>query len=116
MRRRDFVKAIIGSAAGLPCIAHAQLQAQQAPLSSVSQPLGQELSSVKTPVRGVTDTEIRFGISAPFSGSAKELGQNMQRGIEAAFRVANTKGGCTADSSGSLRRTTATSPLALPKQ
>src|ERR1700756_2589626 len=28
-------------------------------------------------VRGVTDNEIRFGISAPFSGAAKELGQNM---------------------------------------
>jgi ABC-type branched-subunit amino acid transport system substrate-binding protein len=45
------------------------------------------------PVRGVTDTEIRFGISAPFSGSAKELGQNMKLGIELAFNVANAKGG-----------------------
>lgn len=44
-------------------------------------------------VRGVTDTEIRFGISAPFSGSAKELGQNMKLGIEAAFSVANANGG-----------------------
>jgi ABC-type branched-subunit amino acid transport system substrate-binding protein len=44
-------------------------------------------------VRGVTDTEIRFGISAPFSGSAKELGQNMKLGIEAAFNAANASGG-----------------------
>jgi ABC-type branched-subunit amino acid transport system substrate-binding protein len=44
-------------------------------------------------VRGVTDSEIRLGISAPFTGPAKELGQNMKRGIEAAFNVANTKGG-----------------------
>jgi branched-chain amino acid transport system substrate-binding protein len=44
-------------------------------------------------VRGVTDTEIRFGISAPFSGPAKELGQNMKLGIEAAFNAANTNGG-----------------------
>jgi ABC-type branched-subunit amino acid transport system substrate-binding protein len=44
-------------------------------------------------VRGVTDTEIRFGMSAPFSGPAKELGQNMMLGIEAAFKVANAKGG-----------------------
>jgi ABC-type branched-subunit amino acid transport system substrate-binding protein len=44
-------------------------------------------------VRGVTDTEIRFGISAPFSGSAKELGQNMKLGIEAAFSAANANGG-----------------------
>jgi ABC-type branched-subunit amino acid transport system substrate-binding protein len=44
-------------------------------------------------VRGVTDTEIRFGMSAPFSGSAKELGQNMKLGIEAAFNAANANGG-----------------------
>ena len=44
-------------------------------------------------VRGVTDSEIRFGMSAPFSGPAKELGQNMKLGIEAAFNVANAKGG-----------------------
>jgi ABC-type branched-subunit amino acid transport system substrate-binding protein len=29
---------------------------------------------------------------APFTGPAKELGQNMKRGIEAAFNVANAKG------------------------
>ncbi|HYC17697.1 MAG TPA: ABC transporter substrate-binding protein [Pseudolabrys sp.] len=44
-------------------------------------------------VRGITDSEIRFGISAPFSGAAKELGQNMKLGIEAAFAVANANGG-----------------------
>ncbi len=44
-------------------------------------------------VRGVTDSEIRFGISAPFSGPAKELGQNMKLGIEAAFNAINAKGG-----------------------
>src|SRR5215470_8199228 len=44
-------------------------------------------------VRGVTDTEIRFGISAPLSGPAKELGQNMKLGVEAAFNVANANGG-----------------------
>jgi ABC-type branched-subunit amino acid transport system substrate-binding protein len=44
-------------------------------------------------VRGVTDSEIRFGISAPFSGAAKELGQNMKLGIETAFNAANANGG-----------------------
>src|SRR5262245_8641848 len=29
-------------------------------------------------VRGVTDSEIRFGIAAPFSGPAKELGRQMK--------------------------------------
>src|SRR5260370_31369487 len=36
---------------------------------------------------------MRFGISAPFPGPAKELGQNMKLGIDAAFNVANTNGG-----------------------
>jgi branched-chain amino acid transport system substrate-binding protein len=67
-------------------------QGQQAALSPISKPLGQE-SSVNSAVRGVTDSEIRFGISAPFTGPTKELGQNMKRGIEAAFNVANAKGG-----------------------
>ena len=44
-------------------------------------------------VQGVTDNEILFGISAPLSGSAKELGQNMKLGIDAAFKAANTNGG-----------------------
>jgi ABC-type branched-subunit amino acid transport system substrate-binding protein len=47
----------------------------------------------ENPVQGVTDNEVRFGISAPFSGAAKELGQNMKLGIDAAFHVANAKGG-----------------------
>ena len=45
------------------------------------------------PVQGVTENEIRFGISAPFTGAAKELGQNMKLGFDAAFNVANTSGG-----------------------
>jgi branched-chain amino acid transport system substrate-binding protein len=68
----------------------APLSGQQAALSP--KPLGQE-SSVSNAVRGVTDSEIRFGISAPFTGTAKELGQNMKRGIETAFNVANANGG-----------------------
>jgi ABC-type branched-subunit amino acid transport system substrate-binding protein len=54
--------------------------------------LGQE-PSVRTAVRGLTESEIRFGISAPFSGAAKELGQNMKIGIEAAFNAVNANGG-----------------------
>jgi ABC-type branched-subunit amino acid transport system substrate-binding protein len=47
----------------------------------------------RSTVRGVTTSEIRFGISAALSGPTKELGQNMQRGIVAAFNVANANGG-----------------------
>jgi branched-chain amino acid transport system substrate-binding protein len=61
--------------------------AQQASLSpSPQEPHG-------STVRGVTANEIRFGISAALSGPTKELGQNMQRGIVAAFNVANANGG-----------------------
>src|SRR5215475_15059353 len=47
----------------------------------------------RTLFRGVTANEIRFGISAALSGPTKELGQNMQRGIVAAFNIANANGG-----------------------
>ena len=59
---------------------------QQASLSPNSQ-------EPRSAIRGVTDSEIRFGISAALSGPTKELGQNMQRGIVAAFNVANANGG-----------------------
>ena len=81
-----------GIAAAPGAVPSASAQGQQAALSPASHPLGQE-SSVNSAVRGVTDGEIRFGISAPFSGAAKELGQNMKLGIEAAFNVANASGG-----------------------
>jgi branched-chain amino acid transport system substrate-binding protein len=45
------------------------------------------------PVRGVTDREIRFGIAAPFSGPAKELGRQMKLGIDTAFNRINDSGG-----------------------
>src|SRR5262249_8206795 len=44
-------------------------------------------------IRGMTDNEIRFGISAAFSGSAKELGHQMKLGIETAFNLINDSGG-----------------------
>jgi ABC-type branched-subunit amino acid transport system substrate-binding protein len=44
-------------------------------------------------VRGVTANEIRFGIAAPFSGAAKELGRQMKLGIDTAFNRINDAGG-----------------------
>lgn len=44
-------------------------------------------------VQGVTDTEIVLGMSAPFSGPAKELGRGMKTGIDIAFAAANEAGG-----------------------
>src|SRR5215813_1759386 len=44
-------------------------------------------------IRGVTDTEIMFGMAAAFSGSAKELGRQMKLGVESAFSEINAAGG-----------------------
>jgi branched-chain amino acid transport system substrate-binding protein len=67
------------------------VQAQPAQLGPLARQFEQK--SIDSPVQGLTEHEIRFGISAPFSGPAKELGQNMKLGIDAAFNVANTNGG-----------------------
>jgi ABC-type branched-subunit amino acid transport system substrate-binding protein len=48
---------------------------------------------VGPPVRGITDREIRFGMAAPFSGPAKELGRQMKLGIDTAFNRINDAGG-----------------------
>jgi branched-chain amino acid transport system substrate-binding protein len=44
-------------------------------------------------VRGVTETEIRLGMAAPFSGAARELGRQMKLGIDSAFNAVNAAGG-----------------------
>ncbi len=51
------------------------------------------IASPSAPVRGMTDREIRFGMAAPFSGPAKELGRQMKLGIDAAFNRINDAGG-----------------------
>jgi len=55
--------------------------------------LGTEAASDGERGPGISDDEILFGQSAVFSGPAKELGLEMRRGIEAAFREANRAGG-----------------------
>src|SRR5205823_2055499 len=68
-------------------------QMRVAPPTQQQSSLTPSTTSLGIPVRGVTDDEIRFGISAPFTGAAKELGQNIKVGIEAAFNAANANGG-----------------------
>jgi ABC-type branched-subunit amino acid transport system substrate-binding protein len=60
------------------------------PALAATSPLQSRLAAVS---RGVTEAEIRFGMSAPFSGSAKELGRQMKLGVETAFNVINDAGG-----------------------
>jgi branched-chain amino acid transport system substrate-binding protein len=77
----------------LPATTSTGPQVRQAPPNPQQSSLAPSANPLGTAVRGVTDSEIRFGISAPFTGPAKELGQNMKLGIEAAFNVANANGG-----------------------
>jgi ABC-type branched-subunit amino acid transport system substrate-binding protein len=65
--------------------------AQQAP--TVTAAVTPSVPLPATNVRGITDKEIRFGIVAPFSGSARELGRQMKLGIDTAFNRINDAGG-----------------------
>lgn len=72
----------------------------QRPLK-LAAPLGAALLAVaqlapapaRAQVNGVTDSEVVFGMSAPFSGPARELGRQMKVGLELAFAAANDAGG-----------------------
>jgi branched-chain amino acid transport system substrate-binding protein len=76
--------------AGLPIASAAPQPTNPAPARVASVGHANESTS---PIRGLTDSEIRFGISAPFTGAAKELGNQMRLGIETAFKLANDDGG-----------------------
>ena len=78
------------AAADLPIASAAPQPTNAAPARVVSVGAANENTS---PIRGVTDSDIRFGISAPFTGAAKELGNQMKLGIETAFNLANDTGG-----------------------
>jgi len=82
----------------------ATIQVPASPASAASNALVSNASPVRAApsglsgsglpsVRGVTNTEVRFGISAPFTGAAKELGSQMRLGLETAFSLANDAGG-----------------------
>ena len=53
----------------------------------------QLLLSPPAVVQGVSDTEILFGMSGPFSGPARELGLEMKVGITTCFHDVNEHGG-----------------------
>ena len=46
-----------------------------------------------TPQQGVADDHITLGMSAAFSGPARELGRGMKLGLDTAFQEANDRGG-----------------------
>lgn len=73
----------------IPSLAPPAFAAAPATLTAPATGLG----SPATAVRGVSDNEIRFGITAAFTGPVRERGRQMKLGIETAFNQANDAGG-----------------------
>ncbi len=74
-------------AAAAPTLAPVAPAFAAAPAPAIS--FGNPVSAV----RGVSDTEIRFGITAAFTGPVRERGRQMKLGIETAFNQVNDAGG-----------------------
>src|SRR5882762_7337113 len=86
----DLERSIAGPGPG-PSVAAVIAPSSAAAATATTAPVAQIAAG--SPVRGVTDQEIRFGMAAPFSGSAKELGRQMKLGIDTAFNRVNDAGG-----------------------
>src|SRR5258708_3621531 len=91
------VAALVAPAAGVLVWQRAE-QEKQARALALRQAAADEQAKLReTPkahvVQGVTDTEVLFGMSSPFSGPAKELGRGMKVGVDLAFAAANEAGG-----------------------
>jgi branched-chain amino acid transport system substrate-binding protein len=85
----DLERSIAGSGPG-PSVAAVTAPSSAAAATALTAP---EAVAAGSPVRGVTDREIRFGMAAPFSGASKELGRQMKLGIDTAFDRINEAGG-----------------------
>jgi ABC-type branched-subunit amino acid transport system substrate-binding protein len=85
----DLERSIAGPGPG-PSVAAVTGPSSAAAATALTAP---EAVAAGSPVRGVTDQEIRFGVAAPFSGAAKELGRQMKLGIDTAFNRINEAGG-----------------------
>jgi branched-chain amino acid transport system substrate-binding protein len=85
----DLERSITGPGPG-PGVAAGTAPSSTAAATALTAP---EAVAAGSPVRGVTDQEIRFGMAAPFSGAAKELGRQMKLGIDTAFNRINEAGG-----------------------
>jgi branched-chain amino acid transport system substrate-binding protein len=85
----DLERSIAGPGPG-PSVAAVTAPSSAAAATALTAP---EAVAAGSPVRGLTDQEIRFGMAAPFSGAAKELGRQMKLGIDTAFNRINEAGG-----------------------
>jgi len=78
---------------GQPGPARATAPSVATPAFAATPPAASAPAAAATVVRGVTDSEIRFGITAAFTGPVKERGRQMKLGIETAFNRVNDAGG-----------------------
>jgi ABC-type branched-subunit amino acid transport system substrate-binding protein len=85
-RLTDLEQSLAPSAPG-PAAVPAAPAFATAPAPAVS--FGNPVSAV----RGISDNEIRFGITAAFTGPVRERGRQMKLGIETAFNQVNDAGG-----------------------
>jgi ABC-type branched-subunit amino acid transport system substrate-binding protein len=67
--------------------------APAAPAFAAAPPPVASFANPVSGVRGISDTEIRFGITAAFTGPVRERGRQMKLGIETAFNQVNDAGG-----------------------
>jgi ABC-type branched-subunit amino acid transport system substrate-binding protein len=67
--------------------------APTAPAFAAAPPPAVSFGNPVSPVRGVSDNEIRFGITAAFTGPVRERGRQMKIGIDTAFNKVNDAGG-----------------------
>ena len=70
-----------------------ETEAQRAASASVPAETPVTQPAPPPPTPGVTDTEVSFGMAAPFTGTSKELGRQVKVGLEVAFAAANAEGG-----------------------
>jgi hypothetical protein len=63
--------------------------APTAPAFAAAPPPAVSFGNPVSPVRGVSDNEIRFGITAAFTGPVRERGRQMKIGIDTAFNQVN---------------------------
>jgi ABC-type branched-subunit amino acid transport system substrate-binding protein len=67
--------------------------APAAPAFAAAPPPAASFANPVSAARGISDTEIRFGITAAFTGPVRERGRQMKLGIETAFNQVNDAGG-----------------------
>ena len=89
----QFVTPALASSADLSPDSASAADAASVVAVNAASPTPAPLGTMDSPVRGLSDKEIRFAMVAPFTGAARELGRQMKIGVETAFNQINEAGG-----------------------